>query len=332
MEAHTPLKNIPPLISLRAISNGALKADALPTRIKLLNWGTNQSTQGDVIVDESTLAAMSVNQRALGFDRVALDFNHNTVPGSPEFERSKEPRAVAGYGAPEVVRGDGLYLNDITWTPAGQADAKNYADLSPTPALNEQRRVTFLHSAALVRNGAVFDLSFFSANQNPTPEPDMDPKVLADAVALAIKPLNEQLTTLAAEVKAIKEVKPMTFETKVGDKTITLDAGALAAEVIGLKTQLTAQAAAAEEASKGGIIARFAAEGRVPAGEDGKPMDNAALLTLSAPELKRLLANTSATVPLSARGKPAKEGGKDNTLTGIDRAIAAHSHEVAARS
>ena len=159
----------------------------------------------------------------------------------------------------------------------------------------------------------------------------MDPKALADAIALATQPLTDQITALAAEVKAIKEVKPATFEAKVGDKTITLDAGSVAEKLINLEAQLATQAALVAESSKGAIISQFAAEGKAPKDADGKPLDDATLKTFSAPELMRLLANTPATVPLSARGKPAKEGTKDNTLTGIDRAIAAHTLEVSAR-
>lgn len=160
------------VLTLHAISNGALTSPTLPARLKLLNWGRNETSQGAVVVGDKTLATLPGNNRARGYAEVAIDFEHNTVAGSAEYQRTKEPRSVAGYGKPEVLRGEGLFLTAIRWTPEGEASARNYMDLSPTPELDEQRNVTFLHSLALVRNGAVHDLSFFSAakaaqNQKP---------------------------------------------------------------------------------------------------------------------------------------------------------------------
>lgn len=158
------------LTTLRAVSNGALKSTSLPSRIKVLDWGTNETAKGRIILDDSSAAALAANQAAAGFARVALDFEHNTVPGSPEYERTKEPREIAGYGTPVIIPGDGLYLENVTYTASGAAGAKNFEDLSPAVKLDEQGRVVFLHSVALVRNGAVHGLTFFSASR-PLPPP-----------------------------------------------------------------------------------------------------------------------------------------------------------------
>ncbi len=151
------------LTALR-VSNGALAAGRLPGRIKVLDWGENPSVQGPVRVGEGALQHLAARQKELGFEEVAVDFEHNTVPGSPEYERTQEPRRVAGYGVPRVVAGEGLYLENLRWTPAGQAEALNFVDLSPAVALDETREVTFVHSVALTRNGAVEGLTFFSSD------------------------------------------------------------------------------------------------------------------------------------------------------------------------
>ncbi len=326
-----------PLVALKAISNGALASEHLPTRIKLLNWGRNDSTVGPVLVDERTVTAMAASQASAGFDRVALDYEHNTAEGSPEYLRTKEPRDVAGYGTPEVVPNDGLYLSAITWTESGKANAKNYADLSPTPRLDKEGRVTFLHSVALVRNGAVHGLSFFSAPAaKPDPKPThtpMTPEQIAAAIAAALKPVTDTLTTLTADVKAIKETKPAApvFEHKDGDKTITLSAADVVKELVALRATVAAQSTAADTAAKAEVIARFAADGKVPNGEDGKPMSDDALKALPLGVLKMLHASTPATVPLTARGKKPTEGQKaTDGLTGLARAIAANNAERAA--
>ena len=149
------------LIALHTpIENGALSGD-LPKRLKLLNWGANETKKGVVIVNATTLSALPQQQAAHGYDRIALDFAHNSVPGHPNYKA--DPREVAAYGVAQVVEGEGLFLDAIQWTPAGEKYARNYADLSPTPLLNEAREVTFIHSFALCPQGAVDGLSFFDA-------------------------------------------------------------------------------------------------------------------------------------------------------------------------
>lgn len=321
-----------PLTALKAISNGALASEKLPDRIKLFNWGTNDSTKGIFIVDEKSAAALAANQRALGFDRVALDFEHNTVPGSAEYERTKEPRDVAGYGTPEIVPGDGLYLSAIQWTPAGQSAAKNFSDLSPTPSIDVERRVIFLHSVALVRNGAVFDLTFLSsqpATEKPvTSDLSMTPEqiqaLIATALSAATKPLNDQIVALSADIKTLKEAKPaepVITLTAADGKTSTLPLTQLGARFVALEADLAATKAAGENAEKSRVIALFAEEGKVPMGEDQKPMTVEVLSALPLGVIKMLHASTPVTVPLSARGK--KPGNEKEALKGMDAVRAA---------
>jgi phage I-like protein len=152
-----------PLRAFR-ISNGALQsAPNLPSRLKLLSWGRNESTKGPVIVGDKTAQVLPAIQPQLGFGKVALDFEHNTVPGTEAHKESVEPRPVAAYGVPKVVPGDGLYLEDIEWTPRGRTEALNFADLSPAVKQDADGQVVFIHSAALTRNGSVHELSFYSA-------------------------------------------------------------------------------------------------------------------------------------------------------------------------
>jgi phage I-like protein len=162
------------LIALNStpITNGALSGATLPTRLKLLSWGENATLKGPVNVTAYTASTLPGEQQAKGFDRVALDFNHNSFPGHPNFQ--KDPREVAAYGVPTVIPGDGLWLEDIDWTPAGQKYARNYIDLSPTPTLNNKGEVTFLHSVALCPQGAVEGLSFYSPTNLP-PTANMTP-------------------------------------------------------------------------------------------------------------------------------------------------------------
>lgn len=153
------------LLSLRAaaISNRALGGEKLPARIKILNWGDNPSVKGNFCVGRKTLARLPAMQTALGFDRVAIDYNHSTVPNAPGFVAGSVP-PIFGYGRVNVVENEGIFLEDVTWTPLGVQHARNFEDLSPALLPNTPgEEVHFIHSVALTPNGALRDVSFFSA-------------------------------------------------------------------------------------------------------------------------------------------------------------------------
>ena len=135
----------------------------LPKRLRLLKWGVNPSTEGRVIVNETTLAGFAAFQRERGREEVPLDFEHATVPGTPEFNRTNEPRPIAAMGRPVVLAGDGLYLDNLTWTETGRAMLLHFKDLSAAPWLNSAGVVLGLHSGALCRAGAVPGIHAFAA-------------------------------------------------------------------------------------------------------------------------------------------------------------------------
>jgi phage I-like protein len=167
------------LVALEAIHNDALSSAELPVRVKLLNWGSNETTtKGVVKVGKKTLAALAANQARYGFDRIALDYNHNSLPGHPNFQ--PDPRKVGAYGKPVVVEGDGLYLEALGYTPSGKEHAREYSDLSPTPLLDESGEVVFLHSVALCPQGEVKGLTFLSTE------------------FLTIKPLSRHMAVVAS--------------------------------------------------------------------------------------------------------------------------------------
>ena len=136
------------LVALAPIANDALKGQALPTRIKLLNWGDNETvTKGIVKVGQNTLKALASNQALYGYDNVALDYGHNSLPSHPNFK--PDPREVAGYGALEVVENDGLYLTALSYTPSGQKMALNYRDFE----INSERHSKRAHTPSSLRYG-----------------------------------------------------------------------------------------------------------------------------------------------------------------------------------
>ena len=187
--------------TFKAISNGALKGETLPVRLKVLGWGDNETIDGVYRAGQKTSAQLSANQKRLGFERVAIDFNHCTVPGTDtnkELMKNGQPPLIFGYGRVNPVAGDGIYLEDITWTPLGVQHARNFEDISPA-LKDDNREVVMIHSVALTPNGKVNGLQFFSANQ-PTPNnmPEKFLSIVTLAGLLNLKPEADEAAVTAA--------------------------------------------------------------------------------------------------------------------------------------
>jgi phage I-like protein len=139
----------------------------LPNRLLILPWGTNNTTQGPVVCNETTAALLLRNNEVRGYDRPVLDWEHSSEPQSPTYRG--EPAKIAGHGTLEVVSGEGVYLLMAHWTPEGAESAKggHYPDLSPVVFVNKNNEVVALKSAALCRHGATAGLRFLSAETTP---------------------------------------------------------------------------------------------------------------------------------------------------------------------
>lgn len=297
------MKSLTGLLAFQAISNGALSGTDLPTRIKLLNWGDNQTRKGVVKVGPQTLATLSANQAAFGFDRIGLDYEHQSVPTHPNFKPA--PREYAAYGVPEVIDQDGLYLRDIAYTPSGHTNARNYSDLSPVVHQDKDGEVDFLHSTALCPQGAVDGLTFFSADIKIENLKAMNPdlkKLLATLFACDLNSSEEDLLaagkTFAEKMNAAPDPKKTSASPEVT---------ALSASLEGLTARFEAR-------ERAGLLA--------DAIREGKLVPNSAK-TLPIEQLTTLIAELPADqVPLEKR-TPDHVKALSATVSASDLAVAA---------
>ncbi|MDD3885368.1 MAG: phage protease [Victivallaceae bacterium] len=285
----------------------------LPSRLKILHWGDNVARDGKVYkVNEVTLASVPRNQAALGFDHVQIDFQHQTVPGSPFY---KEPpvKVAASKAGVEVVEGEGVYLSAIAWTQDGKEFSASYPDVSATPFVDKAGNVLFIHSAALCPQGQVEGITLAAsdvlaslqqslaadaaetaeetaAQSTPTPpqaqqieRPDnMDYKKLILAlVALPETATDEEIkTALAALTTKLSKLDGMD----------AAEVAALSANVVNLSTEVA-------RIERDSIIASATAAGKViPAcalpdkdGKGGYPVE----------QLRTLAAELPVTVPVN---------------------------------
>lgn len=301
-------------------------ASPLPTRVKVLSWGENPNARGKrVFVGGKFLESLSSPNYP--FAKIAIDFEHNTVPGTPEYERTKEPRAVAGYGAVECVEGEGIFLNVTRWTAEGLAHARDYEDLSAAPVCDAEGNVVALQSVALCRTGAVPGIEFVQcplfaeigiSALNPQ-ENNMDYKQLLLAMlGIADDAADEQI---AAAIEAAKKAKA---EHEAEAKKRAEEAEALAAEkekaVECLSAKVDDLAKAHESETRERILLGARIEGKVVA------LSAETLRKMTADELRAHVAALPVTVPLNAvtptREPPArKTGGLDGEAAKIARAL-----------
>jgi regulator of replication initiation timing len=278
---------------LAGISNQALAAGELPNRLKILNWGENPSQRGPVMVDEKTLAAIEAQRKDKAFARILIDFDHQSVPGTPNHTPS--PRKHVGYGDLICLAGEGVFLDNLVYTPAGKEFAREYSDISPTVSFfDDGKTVARIPSVALCPNGAVHDLTFFSADPPPhTLEAAMneeDAKKLVEQIAA----LNDAMKALAAEVKALKDENAMLRQAN-DDLAKKLDSS-----VATFSAEAQKAAAAAEAMERRTLIAEATREGKV------LPMSADGLAGITLEALREMVAVAKpGTVPLGAR-TPAK--------------------------
>ncbi|MFZ4394163.1 MAG: phage protease [Kiritimatiellia bacterium] len=287
----------------------------------VLKWGDNATTKGPVRLGDKTRRVFAVNQKRLGFDEVALDFEHNTVPGTAAHAESKEPRAVAAYGVYDL-RQDGLYFKVNRWTPDGVKNARNYADLSPCVGPAEASEVEFAHSLALCRQGSVFGLKAFSMEVD-VPETQTEEEMMMDAMLkLLRKALNLKDDAGEQEiVDGIKGLVALTARIQATESsltTLTTDVGSAKGEV-GKLAGLTADIVALKAA----IAANAKALACYHARLDGKliPLSTEAIEKMDLKTLEETLGKLPAgqvpVVALSAGG--AEPGNPGSGLTEADR-------------
>jgi len=297
------------LIPLK-VSNGALKGPTLPVRLKVLSWGANDSTVGPKTVGLKTVAALAGNQRTLGYERVAIDFDHCSLSTNSTYKellKNGQPPLIFGYGKPVVVENEGTFLEDITWTPLGEQHARNFEDLSPT-VRERDGEVDFIHSVALTPNGCVHGLQFFSVNHNQNTPTMLTKAVLADLLGLSanaedsviLAELKKRLTQPAVDLTPLSS-RIASLETKPAPAAAGTDLTPLATRIEKLETELTALRTTDVNLKREELVALFAREGKAPKKNATTAYTTEELKGLDLSTLQLLHANTPVTVALSAR-------------------------------
>jgi phage I-like protein len=281
------------------VATDALKGEALPNRIKLLAWGDNKAADGGLYhLGARSAELLPRLQKEYGYEEIALDYEHNTVPGSPEYQRSQEPRPVAAFGTLSVVPGDGLFMDITRWTPSGKTEAPNFADLSPSLMTDPSGEVIFLHSAALTRNGAVEGLKL---------------QLNSAQLRKYVMPENTPPAAPAADQITVAELAPALGLDATADKAAVLgklkilsagpDLSALDARIKAIESARAGDSAAAEGRERDALVTQASREGKII------PLSADALKLVPVVALKEIVEKLpKGQVPLGARaGQPSVE-------------------------
>ncbi len=127
-----------------------------PSRLRVIPWGRTETREGPIVFEQRQADAVLARLKQQRRDKIPLTFDH-----PPKAETG--PKLRAGYGTPEVVPGDGMYLTAIRWTEAGRKHWDSYEDLSPGIRVsNKTGEVTFLDHVALCEHGELEGVTMFS--------------------------------------------------------------------------------------------------------------------------------------------------------------------------
>ena len=313
---------IAPATPMKLSAGSDAAASELPTRIKLLGWGKNITSEGDVIVDELTARVFSANQKAIGRERVAMDFEHNTVPGTPEYKRTTEPRAVAGHTNLVCIPNEGIFAEAITYTATGKKSAQDFEDVSLAPYCDKQGRVIGAHSVALTHTGAAYGVGFAQAPETLSADGELaaELKILSSTQTPTIKnnmAENATLETLSAQIAGLS--KTLGDRLAILEQVKPVDLTTLSASVADIQKKFSDREKADTDVKRAQLVTLFASQGKAPKKADGTNYSADELKALGLDTLELLLANTAVTVPLSARGgaTPAGETKKFRDEKGV---------------
>jgi len=245
-----------------------------------------------------------------------LDFEHNSVPGSPTYRG--EPVSIAGYSTLQLTPGEGVYYLMTSWTDDGEkyAAGGHYGDLSPVVAVNDRNEVIGLHSAALCRHGATPGLVFLSAapavqHKSATAthpsksakrmNPEDFQKALAKALGLADTATAEDiLAALTAKLEASDAKADATEGDAVATKALSANIAELRALIKNQSDKLAAQDERIKLLSTG-VESNEVAAILKQAATEGKQVPATAAKTMGAKDLRQLCAELPVTVPMEKR-------------------------------
>jgi len=316
--------------------------DSPPKRLVVLPWGRNASRRGDFVVNEDTAKVFAANQQKNRIDgKQALDFEHNTLPGTPAYESSSEPRPIAAWALCRVIPYEGIVYEDIEWTPDGLSawQRKLYQDLSPAPVRGaDGKTVIAMHSTALCRHGELEDLTidhaaapkalaaYFEAlsASDPTlptptpPTPRMKAKLIALLAALGVTldPNADEAATSTALDEALKKYNDE--EKKEDTETANPKNKAEAEKPESMSAELASVRAEVEQLREENLISEATRDGKVV------PLSAEAIKITPLSAIAELVKNAK---PGEVHTEKKDKGGKDTTTTENPNAPVALSAE-----
>lgn len=322
-------RSLPRVVTAVALATDGDGAPRLPTRMRILKWGDNPNSQG-VPVRVGPRLVEAMREPTYPFRQIALDYEHNTWPGSKAYQETREPREVAAFLTVEAVEGKGVFVNVDRWTPSGLRHAPNFCDLSATPLLDKDGNVTAIVSVALSRTGAVPDIVFEQAAAMSA-APQTDPhgetmnwkEMIAKYLGLAPEATDEEvLAAWQAHLEKAAAEKAKAAEAKAAEAAPAPEAAAaLSAEAIGgivataVKAQTAGLAARIDGQEKQRLIDAARSEGKVVA------LADTLLARMTVDELRAHVDALPPVVPLAALTPVQVAEGRTIALNATEMAV-----------
>lgn len=196
-----------------AASEVALKGREPSRRVKLLPIGTIEMRdgRGPFLIRDKAHAEQIVaaTQAWLGGADFNFDYDHQTAFAVKDGVGGKGKASGWAAAANITAEDDGIYANEIEWTPAAYKALQDleYRYISPLFRVLPTGEVSRLRNAALVNVGGI-DLPAIAAGLSEE-EDQMDLTAIAAALGLAATATAQEIAAAAADLKA-KAAAPAT--------------------------------------------------------------------------------------------------------------------------
>ena len=242
------------------------EAGKAPTRFLLLREGDIGWADMKGYVLDAAAADRVIKAFQKANVKVPIDYHHATVDVA-DGKRDKAP-AAGWVGSLRYIPGDGLYAEDVEWTPEAQQEIETGAFKYTSPVIKTPHgKITNLHSVALTNRprtiGAKELLEAAELLDESKGQKDMDYEKQLTALRAAVKTLTTRLHVKAAEdgfpgldveAKALSDLMAA-----VRAAGMDVAEGAALSDLLSAATELlTKQTAVAAE--KGGGVEKLRAE------------------------------------------------------------------------
>lgn len=183
--------------------------DGIPTRVRLFKVGINQTSKGDFIYDPKNIPELLANQNNEdGRDKYPIDVAHLSLTDAP----NPDAHAAVGWWDLEFDE-DGIWADNIKWTPRGESYLQNREFRFISPAFKtrteKDKTIVYIDNMTITNEPATYNpipLVASKINMENSMSEQTDNKENKTEVEVESEYTEEKLSTAKLEDEGTEEL------------------------------------------------------------------------------------------------------------------------------